>query len=128
MASQAAHSRYFKKPSRSFEGRRSRRRQTIMTGKIACRGSTLAFNCTIRDISETGARLGVSESHALPARFFLFDTKDHHVHDAIVVWVAYGQRGVRFTASYSLDHAMPPELDFLKRLWSSVRPQMMSLR
>ena len=86
-----------------------------MTGKVVYQRGVHAFNCTIRDISATGARIAFSETHIVPNQFFLIDTQARRVHDAKVVWVAYSQRGLRFVQSYDIDQRLPPNLEFLKR-------------
>jgi hypothetical protein len=105
-----------KSTARIADARKSHRKQAVQTGKVAYRGNSHSFNCTIRDISEAGARIGLSECHFLPKDFFLIDTRNRIIHEARVVWVAYSQRGVRFLRSYPIDQRLPPELEFLKRL------------
>ncbi len=102
-----------KTPPRIVEKRKSRRRQAAATGKIVCEASS--FNCMIRDISEAGASIRVSESQALPKQFFLVDLQSRRIYEAVVVWVAYAQRGLRFVRSYDGHDRLPPHLESVKR-------------
>ena len=103
---------------RTSDGRKSFRNNATRTGKIVYRGSTAAFNCIIRDISKSGARISLSESNVHSNQFYLVDLDERIVHEAKVVWMAYSQRGLRFIQSYPIDQRMPPHLEFARRLWT----------
>ena len=104
-----------KKPARIIESRKSGRRQAHATGKIVCQGNASAFNCTIRDISPTGASIRLSESQVLPKRFFLVELQSRVIYDAEVVWVAYAQRGLRFIHSSDVQDKLPAHVESVKR-------------
>jgi hypothetical protein len=104
-----------KKPARIIESRKSGRTQAHATGKIICQGNGPAFNCTIQDISPTGASIHLSESQAVPKRFFLVELQSRVIYDAEVVWVAYAQRGLHFVECYDGNNRLPPHLEHVKR-------------
>ncbi|GAA4186039.1 hypothetical protein GCM10023069_69420 [Shinella granuli] len=51
----------------TIERRGSVRRKTLKAGKIVFNGRSSAFDCTIRNMSETGAKVVVMSSLGIPA-------------------------------------------------------------
>jgi hypothetical protein len=104
-----------KKSPRIVEGRKSRRARASAPGKIVCEGNASAFNCTIHDLSASGASIRLPESRVLSKRFHLIDMQSRFIYEAEVVWVAYSQRGLRFVQSYDSHTKLPPHLESVKR-------------
>lgn len=74
-------------------------------------------DCTITDISASGARVRLSHRSPLPSRFLLLDVKNRMVHAASVAWQQGEYAGVRFEVSHVIGSALPPELDFMRKHW-----------
>jgi hypothetical protein len=55
------------------ERRPKTRKRVLLTGIIAYGEGAHSFHCTIRTLSETGARLAVTGSMLLPADFYLIN-------------------------------------------------------
>jgi len=79
------------------ENRSSRRQRQLKAGIIVFndRRSTLA--CTIRDISEKGARLKVASPIALPEEFELIFVNDQKIVPVRMCWQNRFEGGIAFT-------------------------------
>ena len=88
-----------------------------MSAKIISAQSSSVANCRVRDISDSGASIKVSESDTVPARFFLVLPRMRVGYDCEVVWVAYAQRGVRFLQGYDANVGLPSNMEPWKRQW-----------
>lgn len=73
------------------------RRRVIKGGKIFFNGGVSVFDCTVRDISETGARLALGLFQPLPKRFKL-QVNDLGTHVCELVRAIGSEYGVRFVA------------------------------
>jgi PilZ domain-containing protein len=51
--------------------RSSQRRRTVLTGKVLFNNRASVFDCTVRDLSDTGAQLTLADVSALPPEFEL---------------------------------------------------------
>jgi hypothetical protein len=58
------------------EKRRSQRRRVLKTGKIVFNGGRSLIDCTVRNISETGALLRVMSPVGIPDQFVLLIEAD----------------------------------------------------
>ena len=76
--------------------RSSQRQRVLKTGKIIFAGGAFNVDCTIRNISETGARLQVPTTVGIPDKFTLVDAHAGKRHEVKVVWRKNDQIGVRF--------------------------------
>ena len=79
------------------EQRDAGRQRTLKGGDIVCEGHELPLPCTIRDLSDTGAKLRIETARRLPESFLL------QMHDgrkwlAEVIWQTGENIGVRFVA------------------------------
>jgi hypothetical protein len=72
------------------------RQKVLKTGKIVLPGDLTVVDCTIRDVSDTGARLEVGDPAAIPARFRLVQLATNTMRDAIVMWRRDRLIGVAF--------------------------------
>src|SRR6185437_9325996 len=75
-------------------------------------------DCTIRDLSDTGARIDLLESHILPKYFVLIDLRNGNAYEAELKWRTRFQIGISFVRSFALDGPLSPENLYLKRLWA----------
>jgi hypothetical protein len=95
-----------------IERRPAPRRRVIWRGRGVHPGGD--FECTIRDLSDTGARIAVRGAPMIPSRFHLVNVTTRTVHDVKVVWNDGKALGLKFLASFPADAIVDPELDYLK--------------
>ena len=79
------------------EKRVATRRKVLKAAKIVSFDMKTVLTCTIKDMSETGAKLVVEISSAIPNVFQFYMLSDNTIRDATVVWRRSGQIGVNFT-------------------------------
>jgi two-component system cell cycle response regulator len=72
------------------------RRRVLKEGKIVFADAMRVFDCTIRDMSETGARLLVGNAVGVPDVFQLFEKSTGKLYPASVVWRQSNAVGVTF--------------------------------
>lgn len=90
--------------------RRSIRRQAFSSGKIVnCDGSHW-FNCVIRDISESGAKIEIRQSDILQKELFLLGAKTKTVIEAELAWRKGNFAGVRFLREHDLVSSEDPRM------------------
>jgi len=78
------------------EQRIARRQRVLKQGKILLPNGMTVIDCTVRDMSATGARLIVGDSGAIPNVFRLVLTADRSMREVKVVWRRPEQLGVHF--------------------------------
>ena len=76
--------------------RRGPRQRVFKSGKIVFAGGSFSVDCVIRNQSQSGARLQIPTSVAIPDRFILVDGHAGARHEASVVWRKGDLIGVRF--------------------------------
>jgi PilZ domain len=76
------------------EKRASERRRALRTGKIVWNNGGSVIDCTVRNISKTGALLGVLSVATVPQEFDL--RWDGNARPCIVVWRKPDRIGVKF--------------------------------
>jgi hypothetical protein len=75
--------------------RRGSRSRTLKSGRILLPGGGV-LDCSIRDISDTGARVRIAATTPLPKRFQLHCVTDATVADAELRWQRGAEAGVAF--------------------------------
>jgi hypothetical protein len=68
------------------ERRKSTRRRTFLGGVLAFQGRYATLDCTIRNLSEAGARIAINGSAILPDEFDFTITRNDRAFRARVVW------------------------------------------
>jgi hypothetical protein len=98
--------------------RRELRARTLLSGKIVygARGE-FTQDCLIRDLSDGGARLKLSEAAQVPDRFQLILISAGEAREARVAWRDHPQVGVAFGTKRDLKDASDPSTSQLRRLW-----------
>lgn len=104
-------------PPPMAERRPKTRKRVLLTGIIAYDDGAHSFHCTIRNLSESGARLAITGSMLFPPDFYLINIRDRVAYDANLVWNKGTEVGVTFKATLPLASITDPRLAFLKRLW-----------
>jgi hypothetical protein len=107
-------------PPRVVNQRKTPRKRTLLGGKVVFGDGQHVRDCTIRDLSETGARIAIAKGEVIPTRVFLIDRRTPIAYEATVSWIKAPDFGLTFLKTHSLKGEVPPELDYLKRLWSKL--------
>ena len=104
-------------PPPPAERRPTRRRRTLLAARVSYNDGATVFDCMIRDLSLSGARISLSRDVPLPTQIYLINIKDQLAYQSIVVWNKKGQAGVHFLKTLRLGELNDPALAYLKRLW-----------
>lgn len=98
------------------EKRRSKRMRSLLTGRVIFNNRCSVLDCTVSDISETGARISFAHPVEIPPEFELDIPKRRSVDQARVMWSRGAEHGIQFiddprTADISTPVAdVPPDL------------------
>lgn len=99
------------------ERRPNRRRRTLLGGRVTFEDGTQVFDCTIRDLSNGGARITLPERQPVPPRVFLINMRDRLVYESAIVWKRSGEAGLSFLRTLPLGELADTELDYMRKLW-----------
>ena len=80
------------------------RRRVLKEGKIVYADGLRILDCTIRDISEHGARLLIANTVGLPDKFQLFEKTSGLLYPASIAWRQPNAIGVHFDGPASSIH------------------------
>ncbi len=78
------------------EKRKTQRRRVLKEGKIFFADGMRVIDCTIRDMSDTGARLLIANTVGVPETFHLFEKSSGMVYPTSVSWRQARAIGVKF--------------------------------
>lgn len=98
------------------ERRPKPRKRVVFGGRISYQDGKQYFDCTIRDLSETGARITLKPGQPIPSNIYLIDKLNHIVHESKVVWNNGREAGLEFVKSFALSAIEDKKLLYLKRL------------
>jgi hypothetical protein len=93
------------------ERRRAPRHRTLLGGIVAFNGRRSTLDCTIRNLSGSGALMAVPDAVALPPSFELEIPSRQRQYSARTVWRSGERIGIVFT-----DPAEAVPLDLMRRL------------
>jgi hypothetical protein len=105
-------------PPRVVNQRRAPRKRTLLGGKVIYGDGQQVRDCTIRDISDTGAKIVIAKGEVIPTRVFLIDRRSPIAYEATISWIKAPDFGLTFVKSHALKGDMPAELDYLKQVWT----------
>ncbi|HXJ00782.1 MAG TPA: PilZ domain-containing protein [Micropepsaceae bacterium] len=111
----------FAPPPRVVDERRAARKRTLLSGKVIYGEDNRVRDCTIRDLSQSGARIALARGEVIPTRVFLIDRRSASLYEARVTWIKAPDFGLTFMNAYSLDRELPPELRHLEQVWARFR-------
>jgi hypothetical protein len=86
------------------EKRKTARRRVLKEGKIVFADGMRVFDCTIRDMSEEGARLLIANTVGLPDTFQLYEKSSGMLYPVTVAWRQPNSIGVQFTGPATSIH------------------------
>ena len=108
--------------SPATERRPNQRRRTLLSA-VACHSNgAYTFDCTVRNLSESGARVLIASDVPFPSEIYIIVLRDSVAYEAIVVWNSGREIGVRFRQRHCLSDDVAPGLLFLKRLFLAKLP------
>jgi hypothetical protein len=102
--------------SASLERRPARRKPVLLSGIVSYDDGKVSFDCTIRDLSERGARIVVPRNSQFPGSFYLINVPGRLAYDVKVVWAGKSEVGLSVAKIHALTD-IASDLMFLKRLW-----------
>ena len=102
-------------PPRIVDSRKHPRERVFLSGRILYGDGSYTVNCRIKDISEDGARIVLSAGQIIPTHNVLMEVAGRVVHDTVVARIKPPDFGLKFTSTHSLDGALPPHMQYLKR-------------
>jgi len=79
------------------------RRRVKLPGKIVFGNGSFALDCTIRDLSASGARIAVPNPDELPEQFILIEPKNFFAFYVSVEWHRSNLVGLSFDKTISLE-------------------------
>ena len=97
--------------------RPGRRRRVLLGGRVTFHEGAQVFDCSIRDLTEGGARITVHANQIIPTHVYLINLRDRLVYECVVVWHKSGEAGVQFVKTLQVGDITNPSLTYLKRLW-----------
>jgi hypothetical protein len=105
------------------DARAGARRRTLFRGRI-CWGphATLSIDCTIRDLSESGAQLRVPAAQAMPSSFTLIHILEGIAYEASLAWRRGDLAGVKFAATHDLKKPGEPQMFDVRQIWLALAP------
>lgn len=100
----------------SLEHRTTRRRRVLWSGLIFVPQTQTAFDCSIKEISKIGARVGIRGEAALPIKFLLVDITNRAAYEVECVRRNQREMGLKILRPVSLSEDVDPDARQLKRL------------
>ncbi len=76
-----------------------------------------SFNCTIRNLTDGGARITLPAGQTVPSNIYLINLRERTAHEALMVWNNGAEAGLAFVESFQLADLNDPKLDYLTKLW-----------
>lgn len=101
----------------SADRRPERRRRTLLGGRVSYGNGAHVFDCTIRDLSASGARITVPGQQPIASQVYLINIRDRLVYEAVVVWNRGGHAGLSFQRIIPISDLADKDLEYLRRLW-----------
>ena len=99
-----------------IEKRSRKRRRVLLAGKLAF--GMVASDCTIRDLTEAGAKIHAPSVAGVPDEVFLLIMREVLVIRARRVWSKAPDFGVRFLEAEDVETSATPQAAPLRRIWS----------
>ena len=102
---------------REFDRRPEARKRVLLSGLIVYGHGAITCDCTIKNLSTSGARIKLPYLVALPDRFHVIKVRQGVAHSARVVWNKGLEMGVKFDAAVSLSANTDIAFERLRKLW-----------
>ena len=99
------------------ERRQKRRSRVLIGGVIVSRDGAQTWDCSVKDLSDTGARIVLGPGLVIQEHCYFVELKNGTAYEATVSWIRAPLVGLNFDASYPLGDLTDPKLQFLRRHW-----------
>lgn len=99
------------------ERRPQRRRRVLLPGILTYGDGSISYVCTIRNVSDQGARIQLEKEALFPTEVLLIHVNERVAYRGKVIWNGGGDVGLTFFSKLSLATLSDPTLAFLNRLW-----------
>lgn len=93
---------------------RAPRQRTLQAAKVTYHDGAISLDCSVRDLSETGARISLPAGQVIPTNVVLIYPRTQTVYEAQVTWIKAPQFGLKFFGKYSMTEDLPKHLKYLK--------------
>jgi hypothetical protein len=97
-----------------LEKRAEGRKRTLLGAKVVSRDGIYSCDCTIREISASGARIHISNAVIIASPFFLIDHQSQIMFEARIVWRNAHQAGLKFIHKHSMNNVEKLKLRFTR--------------
>jgi len=97
--------------------RGAQRKRVLMSAVVCDDQGRQIQDCTLRDVSESGARIGFARMARPLQTLFLINVRERIVHRARLIWHNGFEAGIAFTGTTPLSSVADPSLSFLRKLW-----------
>ena len=101
----------------SVVDRNKPRKRVLLGGCVVYSSGSHHFNCSIRDISDAGARVSIPENQLCPDRVHLIDISRQIAYDGSVIWRKRREIGIKFERSFPVAGPPHASLASLRRIW-----------
>ena len=94
----------------------------FMGGRIVFNDGAYSYNCIVRDLSESGARVDIPAARLIPRRFHFLTSKEIVAYEAELVWRTQKMAGLKFRQRIDLATCADPKLRYLKLVAAELCP------
>jgi len=101
--------------------RQSGRRRVLQGGLIISRDGMRTWDCSIKDLSERGAKIRLPDGQIIPEHCIFVNLKEGMAYQVVVRWIRDPLAGLGYLESYRLQDLSDPKLQFIRRLWQERR-------
>src|SRR5947209_11123410 len=104
--------------------RRAARVRMFVGGRIVFNEGAYSYNCVVRDMSESGARVEIPAARLIPRRFYFLTSKEEDAYDSELVWRTHSMAGVKVRQAIDIASCQDPRLFYLMRFSAELRPHI----
>jgi hypothetical protein len=76
-----------------------------------------SFDCTIRDLSETGLKVSVPRETLTGNSMYVLNVRDRLVYSTTTAWTNGSEVGLKIVNTVKLDDITDPKLVYIRRIW-----------
>ena len=101
----------------SDDRRGAPRRRALLSGKLVYGAAEYSVDCTIRDLTETGARVRLATDVPVHDPVWLIHLNLGTAYRAAVAWRKPSELGLRFDGAVDLNGPVDAALHHVRRIW-----------
>lgn len=95
------------------------RKRTLLGGLVSFSDGAECFDCRIKDLSDSGARITFPADRPAPNIVYLINIRDAVAYEATIVWRKGAEGGLKFLRTFAVSDPTESNLGYLKKLWCS---------